>query len=70
MTAFKDIKFTGADMIKLAGFLMVTGGMWSDLKADKVETKSKQDFLQYQINELKKCCGLAVLPKETKIETE
>lgn len=70
MTAFKDIRFTGADIVKLGGFVLTIGLMWSDLKTDQVKTKATQEFLQYQVNELKKVCGLAVLPKETKIEDE
>lgn len=71
MTQFQSIKFTAADFIKLIGFVGMVGSMWYDLKSQQIETKKDMAFLQYQINEVKSKIGLAaIMPKETKIESE
>ena len=71
MTEFKNIKFTGADIVKLAGFIAMTCSMWYDLKTDQIKTQEQLKFQQYQIDELKRTCQVyAVKPKEIKIEHE
>lgn len=69
---FSDLKFTSADVVKLIGFLSVIGMMWADLKSSYVSMKKDVEFLQYQINEVKKDNPrlTAVLPKAIELERE
>jgi hypothetical protein len=69
---FSDLKFTSADMVKLVGFLGVIGMMWADLKSSYVSMQKDVEFLQYQINEIKKENPkiAAVLPKSIELERE
>lgn len=68
MTDFKEIRFTGADVIKLIGFLFVTVSMWIDLKTDQIKVKSKNEIIEYKIAEIQNRLG--ILPKEIKFEED
>jgi Ni,Fe-hydrogenase III component G len=69
---FSDLKFTSADVVKLIGFLSVIGMMWADLKSSYVSMQKDVEFLQYQINEIKKETPkiAAILPKAIELERE
>lgn len=54
MADFKDIKFTGADIIKLAGLVLMLGSMWADLKSDLIKHKEQQKLIEYRIAQLEK----------------
>lgn len=63
---FKNVVFTGADLVKFGGFLLVVCSMWIDLKTDQINNSADKRIIQYQIAELQRLVG--VLPKEIKIE--
>jgi len=67
-----EITFTSSDIVKLAGFLLTIGLMWADLKSSYVSMQKDVEFLQYQINEIKKENPkiAAVLPKSIELERE
>lgn len=87
MTEFKSLKFTGTDLVKMVYTTILLCTAWYDLKhelityndefkTEQVLTTEKRVFLQYQIDELKKCCltkssfAEAILPNRVRIENE
>lgn len=65
---FNEMKFDGKDIVKLLGFVLFMGTMWSDLKTEQANAKKEREFLQYQIAELKSNV-LYVKPEEPKIKS-
>ncbi|MCE3278041.1 MAG: hypothetical protein K0S44_232 [Bacteroidetes bacterium] len=84
MTDFNKIKFSGADMIKLLGFLSVVLTMWYDLKQDfsvyKEYQIGREKLFEYRLARLEdnrpdynndpRPKVEATLPKEPQIEVE
>jgi len=68
---FDKIAFDAKDVIKLIGFTAFMVSMWADLKSEQIQAREERKFIQYQINELKTSKQFAaILPKQTKIESE
>lgn len=57
MTDFGNVKFTGADLIKLVGFVLMLGSMWADLKTDQIKYQEQQKLIEYRLAQLEKHKG-------------
>ena len=72
-----DLKLDIKDVFKVTGFIVVTLGMWYDLKTDFAVHREEHRLIEYRIIKLEASLmatfsyrPMAILPKEIKFESE